>query len=110
MCGRRKTSAPPCWKSRLLTTILRLSHPRMPMLPAHFDSADAHPKAAFLQLSMIPGVGPLTRRRLLERFGNPHAVLNAAPSDLQSVAGVGPKLCRSIADARNQIDVVGEIA
>lgn len=74
------------------------------------DMAADHPKAAFLRLSMIPGVGPLTRRRLLERFGSPAEVLKAAPSDLQSVAGVGPKLCRSIADARNQIDTAGEIA
>ncbi|MCC7084520.1 MAG: DNA-protecting protein DprA [Pirellulales bacterium] len=71
--------------------------------------ADSASRAEFLRLSMIAGVGPLTRRRLLERFGNPEAVFAAAPCELQLVSGVGPKLCRSIADAKNQIDVEAEL-
>jgi DNA processing protein len=66
-------------------------------------------RAAYLRLAMIPGVGPLTRRRLLDRFGCPEAVLKAAPSDLRSVEGVGTKLCRVIADAQSQIDAEAEI-
>jgi DNA processing protein len=49
-----------------------------------------------LRLSMIPGVGPKTRKRLLERFGTPAAVLAAAPSELREVEGVGPKLVQKI--------------
>ena len=64
---------------------------------------------ARLRLAMIDGVGPRIRRRLLDRFGSPEAVLRAAPSELRAVPGVGPKLSRSIADA-DAIDIEGEIA
>ena len=45
-----------------------------------------------LRLAMIDGVGPRIRRRLLDRFGSPEAVLQAAQSELREVSGVGPKL------------------
>ncbi len=80
------------------------------MMPLELQTpADINSRAAFLRLSMISGVGPLTRRRLLERFGNPEAVFNAAPSELQTVSGVGPKLCRAIVDKRNHLNVEDEI-
>jgi DNA processing protein len=64
---------------------------------------------AALRLSMVSGVGPRTRRALLERFATPEAVLAAAPSDLQEVPGVGPKIARSIAAAKDEIDIEGTI-
>ncbi|MCX7426280.1 MAG: DNA-processing protein DprA [Planctomycetia bacterium] len=63
-----------------------------------------------LRLSLIPGVGPLTRRALLARFGSPEAVFRAAPDELRSVHGVGPKLMRSIVAAGDEIDPESEIA
>jgi DNA processing protein len=66
-------------------------------------------KIAALRLALVPGVGPLTRKKLLEQFGTPEAVLSAAPSDLRLVERVGPKLCRAIATARADIDVDGEL-
>ncbi|NUQ63270.1 MAG: DUF1588 domain-containing protein, partial [Pirellulales bacterium] len=66
--------------------------------------------AATLRLALVPGVGPRTRRSLLERFGTPQAVLSAAPSELREVQGVGAKLSRAIAQARDVIDAEGEIA
>lgn len=62
-----------------------------------------------LRLVMIPGVGPRTRRTLLERFGSARAVLAAAPSQLRDVQGIGPKLAGSILKAE-EIDVEAEIA
>ena len=62
-----------------------------------------------LLLSLVPGVGPRIRRELLDRFGSSRAVLEAAPSDLRSVPGVGPKLVRNIAAAASEIDVDGVI-
>jgi DNA processing protein len=62
-----------------------------------------------LRLAFVSGVGPRTRRALLERFGTPRAVLAAAPSELREVDGVGPTLSRRIADAAREIDVEGEI-
>lgn len=51
-------------------------------------------------LSMVDGVGPLTTRRLLERFGSASAILAASPTELQSVSGVGEKISRQIVSAR----------
>ena len=62
-----------------------------------------------LRLSMISGVGPRIRKSLLDRFGSARAVLAAAPSELQQVQGVGPKLVRKIAEADHEIDVQAEI-
>ncbi|HTQ40653.1 MAG TPA: DNA-processing protein DprA [Pirellulales bacterium] len=64
---------------------------------------------ASLRLALVPGVGPLMRRSLLEKFGTPQAVLAAAPADLRAVNRVGPKLCRAICSAQEQIDVDAEI-
>lgn len=62
-----------------------------------------------LRLALVPGVGPRTRRSLLERFGTPRAVLAASPSELREVPGVGPKLCGKIL-AAGQIDAEETIA
>ncbi|RUL87258.1 DNA-protecting protein DprA [Tautonia sociabilis] len=53
---------------------------------------------------MIPGVGPLTSRALLDHFGDAGAVLSASVSDLKRVPGVGPKLAEKIAVARRELD------
>ncbi len=63
-----------------------------------------------LRLAMVPGVGPRTRRLLLDRFGSSEAVLTATPSELRSVEGVGPKLTARILAARDEVDVEGLIA
>ncbi len=63
-----------------------------------------------MRLALIPGVGPLTQKALLTRFGSARAVLDAAPSELRQVSGVGVKLCRSIVAAREEIDVLSELS
>jgi DNA processing protein len=63
-----------------------------------------------LRLSLIPGVGPKTRKSLLECFGSAKAVLSAAPSELREVHGVGPKLIKNIIEADRTINVEAEIA
>ncbi|MBS0207547.1 MAG: DNA-protecting protein DprA [Planctomycetes bacterium] len=57
-----------------------------------------------LLLSLVPGVGPQTRRALLERFGTVAAVLDASTSDLAQTSGVGRKLAERIAAARRELD------
>jgi DNA processing protein len=59
---------------------------------------------ATLRLNLVDGVGPRTRRLLLERFGTATAVLAAAPSQLREIPGIGPKLTRAISRS-HQIDV-----
>ncbi len=67
------------------------------------------PLVAAVRLSLVSGVGPRMRGKLLARFGSPEAVFQAAPSDLQTIDGVGPKLCRAIVAARDAIDAESEI-
>lgn len=64
---------------------------------------------AAVRLSLVPGVGPRTRKTLLECLGSAEAVFDAAPSVLRQVPGVGPKLVRAISDARSNIDVAAEM-
>lgn len=60
-------------------------------------------------LTMVPGVGPLTCRALLEHFGSAGRVLDAAPGDLRAVPGVGPKLAEKLRNARQDFDPDTEI-
>ncbi|MFO0906552.1 MAG: DNA-processing protein DprA [Pirellulales bacterium] len=62
-----------------------------------------------LRLALVAGVGPLTRRALLERFTTASAVLDAPLKRLAEVPGVGPKLSQRIAAARREIDVDDEL-
>lgn len=71
--------------------------------PPREDLADV------LRLALVPGVGPRTRRALLDRFGSSAAVLRALPSQLREVEGVGPKLAAKITTARDEIHAEEEI-
>ncbi|HUY36684.1 MAG TPA: DNA-processing protein DprA [Pirellulales bacterium] len=62
-----------------------------------------------LLLSLVPGVGPRLQRALLDRFGTPTSVLNAAPSELRGVERIGPKVAAAIIAARREIDVAAEL-
>jgi DNA processing protein len=66
--------------------------------------------ASIVRLSLVDGVGPRTRQRLLERFGTPAAVLAAAPSELREVEKVGATLAARIAAAGEEINAEAEIA
>lgn len=62
-----------------------------------------------LLLALVPGVGPLMRRRLLDRFGSAPAIFDAHPDQLQSVDGIGPTLARRISKAPEEVDVDEQI-
>ncbi len=63
-----------------------------------------------IRLSLVTGVGPRTWQLLLAAFGSPTRVLEAMPSELEIVDGVGPKLSQAIARAKHEIDAEAEIA
>lgn len=57
-----------------------------------------------LALALVRGVGPRTRRKLLDYFGRPSAVLGASSEKLQEVPDVGPKLAAAIQTARDRCE------
>lgn len=63
-----------------------------------------------VRLSLVDGVGPVTRQALLERFGSPSAVFHAAPSELREVSGVGSKTLTSLLKARHDDSAASELA
>ncbi|HND51874.1 MAG TPA: DNA-processing protein DprA [Pirellulaceae bacterium] len=64
---------------------------------------------AMVRLVLVSGVGPLTRRALLEQFGSAEAVLAASAEALRKVPRVGAKLSRRILAAHREIDVGDEL-
>ena len=55
---------------------------------------------ALVILNMVDHIGPITVRRMMEKFGKVEAILEASISDLRAVEGVGDKSARAIADWR----------
>ncbi|KPK81753.1 MAG: hypothetical protein AMJ81_10315, partial [Phycisphaerae bacterium SM23_33] len=51
----------------------------------------------YLRLRLAEGVGPLTFRRLLDRFGDVEGVFRASPGGLERVDGIGAKTAAAIA-------------
>ncbi|MFN9602116.1 MAG: DNA-processing protein DprA [Planctomycetota bacterium] len=62
------------------------------------DIADED-RHAYLQLTLVPGIGPRIMSRLLAHFGTASAVLGATLKQLGEVERVGPKLAISIRDS-----------
>jgi excinuclease ABC subunit C len=54
---------------------------------SYHSTLKRHRQTASL-LDEVPGIGPITRKKLIRRFGSARGVLNAEPSELQSVLGV----------------------
>ena len=67
-------------------------------------------REAYIALNMIDGVGPVRVRALLERFGEPQAILSASRGELMRVDGVGEEVARCITSWRESIDLDAELA
>lgn len=65
---------------------------------------------ACLILNMVDHIGPVTVRRLSERFGSPEAILESPERDLRTVNSVGREMARAIARWREEIPWQEEIA
>ncbi|MDA0659594.1 MAG: DNA-processing protein DprA [Planctomycetota bacterium] len=63
-----------------------------------------------LALSLISGIGPITQRRLADRFGNASNALDASLDQLCEVEGVGRELARRIRAGRSREAARAEIA
>lgn len=65
---------------------------------------------AAVRLSLVSGVGPITRQALIERFSTAEATLAASQRELREVKGVGPKLATAIQAATREVDAEEELA
>ena len=63
---------------------------------------------AYLALNLLPSIGPVRVRRLLEQFHTPEAILSASPTDLARVPGISQALAETISTWDRQIDLAGE--
>jgi DNA processing protein len=67
-------------------------------------------KEAFLALNMVPKIGPVRVRRLLDYFGSPQRILCASSRELQNIEGVGPEIADSIVKWEDAVDIWAELA
>lgn len=63
---------------------------------------------SLLALNMLPKLGPVRIRRLLDRFGNAEGVFRAREQQLIRVKGIGPELARIIVRWEDHVDLEGE--
>lgn len=64
---------------------------------------------AAITLNLIPGLGSVRIRRLMEQFGSPEIILHADARLLMQVRGIGPELARGIASWRTTTDAAREV-
>ena len=64
---------------------------------------------ACIALNMLPTMGPVRLRKLLEVFGAPEAVLSAKRDQLRQVEGVGNEVADQITGWESIVDLPGEL-
>lgn len=65
---------------------------------------------AYIALNMVPRIGPVRVRRLLDAIGSPVDVLRAPASRLEAIDGIGPEAAKSIRDWESRVDLSSELA
>jgi DNA processing protein len=64
---------------------------------------------AYLALNLLPKIGPVRVRRLLEVFGNPERILSAKAREILEVEGFGVDLAETVAGWESRIDLSREL-
>lgn len=67
------------------------------------------PREATIALNMLPKIGPIRVRRLLDRFDSAEKILQADARSLLSVNGIGNETAEIIRDWENLIDLTQEL-
>jgi DNA processing protein len=65
---------------------------------------------ACIALNMLPTVGPVRLRKLLEVFAEPQQILAAKRNDLRKVEGIGNEVADQIANWQSTVDLAAELA
>lgn len=63
---------------------------------------------AYLALNLLPKIGPIRVRRLLEVFESPERILSATIAELQSVSGIGRDMAETIRGWESRIELAEE--
>lgn len=66
-------------------------------------------REALIALNMLPKIGPVRVRRLMEHFGNAGDILRQSQARLMEVNGIGVDTAEIICDWENRIDLVAEL-
>ena len=64
---------------------------------------------ACLALNLLPGIGPVRVRRLVEAFGSPEQALAASSGEIGRVDGFGPELSATVAKWQEKVDLAREL-
>ncbi len=64
---------------------------------------------ACIALNMVPNLGPVRLRKLLDRFETPERVLLARASELRAVDGIGAEVSEGIAGWESKVDLPAEL-
>ncbi|MBL9117500.1 MAG: DNA-protecting protein DprA [Verrucomicrobiaceae bacterium] len=64
---------------------------------------------AYLALNLLPGIGPVRVRKLLEAMGSPQRILSAKASQIQHIEGFGRELAELVANWESSIDLAVEV-
>ena len=64
---------------------------------------------ACIALNMLPSIGPVRLRKLLQVFGSPERVLVARRDQLRSIEGIGPEVAQQIATWESLVDLSSEL-
>ena len=68
------------------------------------------PREATIALNMLPKIGPIRVRRLLEHLESADNILTASISQLTKVQGIGPETARNIVSWEDSVDLSAELA
>jgi DNA processing protein len=66
-------------------------------------------KLYWLALNMVPGVGPITYRNLVNKFHDPERIFAASAHELAAVGGIGEKTIRAIKEFPSERMAAGEL-
>jgi DNA processing protein len=64
---------------------------------------------ACIALNMVPNLGPVRLRKLVQAFGSPEAILGTPKSRLRAVEGIGPEIADGIGDWEKTVDLAAEL-
>ena len=64
---------------------------------------------ACIALNMLPTMGPVRLRKLLEFYGSPERVLDAKRSELRTIEGIGNDVADQISNWESIVDLSSEL-